>query len=169
MIAADGIDVTIFRALHLVTRQVIAGIERHLQAVAGVSFPEYQILNAVETSLGRRARPREIGEILAWEKSRTSHQVARMEKRGLLERTDCPADMRGTWIALTRAGARAVRAAKPAYVAAIEEHLGGGLTTQERRALAHHLVAIGRAAPTAACPSEVASLEESLSCQDTTL
>ena len=46
--------------------------------------------------------------MLGWEKSRLSHQVTRMERRGLVERTDCDTDARGTWIGITPDGRRAI-------------------------------------------------------------
>ncbi|WP_291377860.1 MarR family winged helix-turn-helix transcriptional regulator [Demequina sp.] len=162
MSATPGIDVTLFRALHLATRQVTAGVEQRLQDAAGVSLPEYEILSALATSPLQRARPREIGEMLAWEKSRTSHQITRMEKRGLLKRVDCDADMRGTWVTLTTVGARAVRAAQPAYVSAVAAQLSHMVSVDERTSLAQQLVAIGRAAGPATCLNEVAALEASL-------
>jgi DNA-binding MarR family transcriptional regulator len=162
MSVAPRIDVTLFRALHLATRQVTAGVEQQLQAAAGVSLPEYEILSALAQSPDHRARPREIGDMLAWEKSRTSHQVTRMAKRGLLTRVDCDADLRGTWVTLTPAGARAVRAAEPAYVAAIVAQLGDVAPLRERELLAQQLVAIGRSASPSTCQAEVAALEASL-------
>lgn len=153
---------TLFRALNLATRQVTAAVEQQLQAAAGVSLPEYEILSALMRSPEHRARPRELGDMLAWEKSRTSHQVTRMEKRGLLERLGCDADMRGTWVILTPEGARAVQAAEPAYVAAIEAQLGDVAPPSERESLAHQLLAIGREASPMACQGEVAALAESL-------
>ncbi len=157
-----SIDVTLFRALHLATRQVTAGVEQQLHAAAGVSLPEFEILSALATLPDQRARPREIGEMLAWEKSRTSHQVTRMQKRGLLERFECDADMRGTWVVLTPAGAQAARMAEPAYVAAIEAHLGGVAPLAGRESLAHQLLDIGRDANPLTCQGEVLALENSL-------
>jgi DNA-binding MarR family transcriptional regulator len=160
--AATRIDVTLFRALHLATRQVTAGVEQQLQTAAGVSLPEYDILSTLAKSRDQRARPREIGDMLGWEKSRTSHQVTRMEKRGLLKRLDCDADLRGTWVSLTPAGARAAHAAEPAYVAAIVAQLGHVAPLHDRELLAQRLVAIGRSASPATCRGEVAALEASL-------
>jgi len=162
MSATPSIDVTLFRALHLATRQVTAGVEQQLQEAAGVSLREFQILNALSTSPEHRARPREIGDMLGWEKSRTSHQVTRMQKRGLLERFECTADMRGTWVVLTPAGAQAALAAEPAYVAAIEEQLGSFAPAHDRESLARQLLEIGREASPATCLGEVAALESSL-------
>jgi len=162
MSATPSIEVTLFRALHLATRQVTAGVEQQLQEAAGVSLPEFQILNALSTSPEHRARPREIGDMLGWEKSRTSHQVTRMQKRGLLERFECDADMRGTWVVLTPAGAQAALVAEPAYVAAIEEQLGAFAPAHDRESLARQLLEIGRDVSAATCQGEVAALESSL-------
>lgn len=162
MSATRSIDVALFRALHLATRHVTAEVEQRLQAAAGVSLPEFEILSTLAAVPEHRARPREIGDMLAWEKSRTSHQVTRMQNRGLLERFECDADMRGTWVALTQAGVRAARAAEPAYVAAIEAHLGPLASSKDRESLARQLLAIGRDASPASCQGEVAALESSL-------
>ncbi len=162
MSAIPSIDVTLFRALHLATRQVTAEVEQQLQEAAGVSLPEFHILNALSMSPEHRARPREIGDMLGWEKSRTSHQVTRMQKRGLLERFECAADMRGTWVVLTPAGAQATLAAEPAYVAAIEEQLGSFAPSKDRESLARQLLEIGRGANPAVCQGEVAVLESAL-------
>jgi len=157
-----SIDVTLFRALHLATRQVTTGVEQQLQEAAGGSLPEFEILSALAQLPDHRARPREIGDMLAWEKSRTSHQVTRMQKRGLLERFECDADMRGTWVVLSPAGARAALAAESAYVAAIEAQLGPLASSADRESLAQQLLAIGRDASPATCQGEVAALESSL-------
>ncbi|MCB2413803.1 MarR family transcriptional regulator [Demequina sp. TTPB684] len=157
-----GSDVALFRALHLATRQVTVGVERHLQSAAGISLSEYEILSALVTSPDQRARPREIGDMLGWEKSRTSHQITRMEKRGLLRRIDCDADLRGTWVTLTDAGARAALVAEPAYVEAIGSELSHVATQEERAAIANQLIEIGRDAAPESCQGEVAALEASL-------
>lgn len=162
MSAPSGIEVTLFRALQLATRQVTAAVEQQLQQVAAVSLPEFEILSALTRSDGRRARPREIGEMLGWEKSRTSHQITRMQNRGLLRRIDCDADMRGTWVELTSAGAQAAAAALPAYVAAVESYVGPAATPNQKEQLARQLVEIGRKAGPSTCQGEVAALESSL-------
>jgi len=162
MSEAPSIDVTLFRALDLATRRVTASVGQELQTAAGVSLPEFEILRAVARSHGHRARPREIGDMLGWEKSRTSHQVTRMEKRGLLERDGCDSDMRGTWVTLTPEGVRAVTAAEPAYVAAVESHLGSAVSPSDMPHLAHQLLQISREANTTTCQAEVEALESAL-------
>ena len=162
MSEAHDLDVTLFRALHMSTRQLTAAVERALQDTAAVSLPEYEILSALAASPDRRARPSELGEMLAWEKSRTSHQVTRMEKRGLLTRLECDADMRGNWVVVTDKGAEAVRLAGPTYHAAILAHLAGFASDEDKGMIARHLIALVRALAPVACSGEVNALETTL-------
>ena len=87
-------------------RQLDRELERQLQRDAGLSTADYGILNTLAEAPDRRLRGRDLGELLAWEKSRVSHQVSRMEARGLVERQECPEDARGTWIGITPEGRR---------------------------------------------------------------
>jgi DNA-binding MarR family transcriptional regulator len=81
-------------------------LERQLQRDAGLSSADYGILDTLSKARDRRLRGRDLGELLAWEKSRVSHQVSRMEARGLVDRQECPEDARGTWIGITPEGRR---------------------------------------------------------------
>ncbi|MGH9061217.1 MAG: MarR family winged helix-turn-helix transcriptional regulator, partial [Acidimicrobiales bacterium] len=69
-------------------------------------------------------------------KSRVSHQVARMESRGLLQRQGCPSDARGSFAALTPAGLAEVAAAAPSHVRSVRRHLIDRLTPDEVAELA---------------------------------
>ena len=66
-----------------------------------------------------RLRAFELGEGLQWEKSRVSKQVARMARRGLVVKEDCPEDRRGAYVTLTAEGRRAIEEAAPAHVALV--------------------------------------------------
>ena len=91
----------------------------------------------------RKLRTGELAELLAWEKSRVSHQVARMEARGLLERTECDTDGRGTWVGLTDEGRRILLGSMREHAAAIREPVlrqpAAGREGRDRRGVdAHH-------------------------------
>lgn len=162
MSATPGVAVTLFRALSLTTRQLNAAVEQRLQRTAGVSLPEFEILHALRESPHRRARPGELGTMLAWEKSRTSHQVTRMERRGLLARVECDADMRGTWVELTDVGERAVEAAIPAFHDAVRHHLGHVAQTPDGETLARLVLSVGKEIAPGECGAAVDSLEQQL-------
>jgi DNA-binding MarR family transcriptional regulator len=95
-----------WRAFRAMRRQLDLVLDRRLQQDAGISGPDYEILLTLFEAPNRQLRSRELGEQLGWEKSRLSHQVTRMEARGLVERTECDTDLRGTWIGITALGRR---------------------------------------------------------------
>jgi DNA-binding MarR family transcriptional regulator len=96
-----------------------AALNRQLQQDSGLTLPEYEVLVALSEAAGQRLRPFQICDALNWEQSRLSHQLTRMERRGLVKRQECEADGRGAFIALSPAGADAIREAAPQHVAAV--------------------------------------------------
>jgi DNA-binding MarR family transcriptional regulator len=96
-----------------------AALNRQLQQDCGLSLPEYEVLVQLSEAPQRRLRPFQICEALNWEQSRLSHQLTRMERRGLVSRTDCEADGRGAFVELTAAGADTIKAAAPRHVATV--------------------------------------------------
>jgi DNA-binding MarR family transcriptional regulator len=73
---------------------------------------------------------------MLWSKSRASHQITRMQRRGLVMREDCPEDGRGSAVVLTRAGWQAIKTAAPRHVASVREHFIDLLTSDQIDALA---------------------------------
>ena len=91
-------------------------LERHLQTASGLSSADYQVLVHLSETDGDRARPVELCRTLRWQQSRLSHQLTRMERRGLVERLECHEDGRGSIVALTPAGRSAIESAAPGHV-----------------------------------------------------
>jgi DNA-binding MarR family transcriptional regulator len=90
----------------------MAHLARELARATGLSEADYQVLDALLDAPGGRARALQLRVALEWEKSRLSHQLARMVERGLLARTSCVEDARGADIALTDAGREAGQRAR---------------------------------------------------------
>ena len=99
-----------------------ARILRDLAREAGLSGPDYDVLSHVSESPGRRSRLGELAERMAWSRSRLSHHLTRMERRGLVTREDCPSDGRGAFVVLTDAGFRLIQAAAPGHVASVRRN-----------------------------------------------
>ncbi len=93
------------------------------------------MLVALLNAPGKQLRGRELGEELAWEKSRISHQVSRMEKRGLVERRECETDARGTWIGITPDGSRAVLGATREHATNLRKYFFDILSDDELAAI----------------------------------
>jgi DNA-binding MarR family transcriptional regulator len=94
----------------------------------------------------RRMRSSELASHIGWERSRLSHHLARMERRGLIRRADCPTDSRGAEIVLTDAGAHAFRRASAPHLRDIRAIFVDALTPEQitaagevARALRAHL------------------------------
>lgn len=114
-------DWELWRSFRAMNQQLSRELDRQLQRDAGISQADYGILLALFEAEGKRLRTGELAELLGWEKSRVSHQVARMEARGLVERTDCESDGRGTWVGLQADGTRALLGAMREHAAAIRD------------------------------------------------
>ncbi|WP_248964169.1 MarR family winged helix-turn-helix transcriptional regulator [Sphaerisporangium perillae] len=100
-------DLDVWRSYTTVHAQLASHLARELTRATGLSEADYQILDALLDAPGARMRALELRWALQWEKSRLSHQVARMSARGLLERVACTEDARGWDISLTVAGREA--------------------------------------------------------------
>ncbi len=154
-----GRDRAVWRALALMGRRLAAALESRLQDEAGISAPDFEILQALSADARNRLRPVELGEMLSWEKSRISHHVSRMEARGLVERVECETDQRGTWIAATAAGRAALDQAAPAYDDVVREALTRHLDDDQATALTEAALAVVRANGTGACDADVERIE----------
>ncbi|MFE1166173.1 MarR family winged helix-turn-helix transcriptional regulator [Nocardiopsis sp. NPDC058789] len=110
---------------------LIGRLSRLLQADSGMSASDYMILvNLTGTSDGKM-RFLELAKLLNWEKSRISHQVRRMTKRGLVAREECPDDARGAFIVVTPAGHAAIEEAAPLHVEHVRRLFVDALTPNQ--------------------------------------
>lgn len=125
----------LWRGFVTMHRHLSRELDRQLQRDAGISQADFIVLGRLSEASDRRLRTGELAELLAWEKSRVSHQVTRMEARGLVERTECDTDGRGTWVGVTAEGRRTLIASTRDHAAKIKELFFDELTDQERTAL----------------------------------
>ncbi|WP_116076507.1 MarR family winged helix-turn-helix transcriptional regulator [Asanoa ferruginea] len=96
-------------------RAVDVALGRQL-AEAGISRPDYEVLVPLSEADGRTLRVRDLASWLGWDRSRISHQLRRMEERGLITREDCVSDARGTMVRLTDKGYEITVTAAPGQV-----------------------------------------------------
>jgi DNA-binding MarR family transcriptional regulator len=113
---------------------LLARLNRQLQQDSGLTLPEYEVLVQLSEAQQQRRRPFQICEALNWEQSRLSHQLTRMEHRGLVAREECEADGRGAFVVLTATGADAIRSAAPGHVAAVRQLVFDRLGDDQRAA-----------------------------------
>ncbi|MGP4014772.1 MarR family winged helix-turn-helix transcriptional regulator [Saccharopolyspora sp. 5N708] len=111
--------------------RLTARLHRQLQADSGLSLTDFDVLVQLTDRADERSRVLELANALQWEKSRLSHHLARMQRRGLVERQECPDDARGAFVALTPAGRDAIERAAPAHVNTVRDLVFDHLTAQQ--------------------------------------
>jgi len=117
-------------------RTRLAGrINRELVRKTGLSEADFEILVALTESPDETVRALALRCGLEWEKSRLSHQLRRMETRGLVTREDCAEDNRGSVIRVTDAGRKRVVEARRHYEQAVRRYVTDALTVDQLDAL----------------------------------
>lgn len=111
-------------------------LNRELQDEHDVSLADYEILVRLSERPQHRMRMSELAAEVASSKSRVSHQIARMERAGLVDREPCLGDQRGVWAHMTEVGMELLRKSAPTHVAGVREHLIDLLTEDEMHTLA---------------------------------
>ncbi|MGW6025346.1 MarR family winged helix-turn-helix transcriptional regulator [Streptomyces sp. NPDC055099] len=115
---------------------LIGRLSRRVQADSHMSAADYIVLVSLTERGGGRMRLLDLAKQVEWEKSRMSHQVKRMMKRGLVGREECPDDGRGAFIVATPAGYKAIEDAAPVHVAHVRRLFIDALTQEELDTLA---------------------------------
>ena len=77
-----------WRRFHRMQSQLIGVLGRELTQATGLSEADHAILTVLAAAPESTLRARDLRWELAWEKSRLSHQLRRMEQRDLVRRTD---------------------------------------------------------------------------------
>ncbi|HET6501251.1 MAG TPA: MarR family transcriptional regulator [Amycolatopsis sp.] len=111
--------------------QLGAQLNRQLQADSQLSESDFAVLVALTDRPDARVRVLELARELEWEKSRLSHHLGRMRRRGLITRQECPSDARGAFVVLTRAGREAIEAAAPPHVETVRRLVFDALTAEQ--------------------------------------
>lgn len=116
--------------------ELASTLQRELQQDAGLSMPDYEVLVHLTDNPEGRVRVTELAGLLQWERSRVSHHIKRMERRGLVERAQCSDDGRGAFIVITPQGRAAIEEAAPGHVMAVRRLMFEALSEEEKVALA---------------------------------
>jgi DNA-binding MarR family transcriptional regulator len=116
--------------------RLTAQLGKQLQADSDLSHADFAVLVQLTDVPEERVRVFELAKALEWEKSRLSHHVARMQKRGLVAREECPSDARGAFIVLTPEGRTAIDNAAPTHVETVRRLVFDVLTSEQVEALA---------------------------------
>lgn len=105
-----------WRLLLETVRKLDLVVESSLLASADLSSPEFGVLVTLSEADEQCLRLRDLCTELSWDRSRASHQITRMERRGLVTKEKSPGDGRGVVVRLTDLGMERLKAAVPDHV-----------------------------------------------------
>ncbi len=125
-----------WKSFRLMARHLEAHLARELAQDSPLSMQDYDVLSNIAAHTGHRWCTKLLMHHLQWSYSRLSHHLDRMEKRGLVGRSECSHGT-GTDVAATEAGLDAIRAASRGHIETVRSAFfdrlePGDLTTLER-------------------------------------
>lgn len=123
-------------------RKIERGMDETLQIGSEISASEFAVSVALSEADGRSLRLRELCAGLGWDRSRTSHQVTRMERRGLVEKTKAKGDGRGIVVRLTDLGFERLKRAAPIHVESVQRLVFDKLNREDMPAIQRFLDSI---------------------------
>src|SRR4051794_7480574 len=92
-----------------------------MQNESSLSSGDYQVLLALSEASAKTLRASVLASQIDWERSRLSHHLGRMEKRGLIGRATCADDVHGIEVSMTPTGAEAFRRGSVPHLRAVKE------------------------------------------------
>jgi DNA-binding MarR family transcriptional regulator len=132
----DAGELALWHAFKRAGESVRAAVGAEITRATGLSDADYGILTRLDDA-GGRLRQQELADSMGWHRSRLSHQLTRMERRGQLGRSAAGGAVE---VVLTDAGRAAADAARPVHAAAVRRHLLDRLPRDRRGELAALLV-----------------------------
>lgn len=106
----------LWRSILNAKRAVDRSIDLQLQDSLDISTADFSVLVVLSEAEDNVVRMRTLCESLEWDRSRMSHQITRMERRGLVTKERCACDNRGIDVTLTEHGRTVIEKAAPSHV-----------------------------------------------------
>jgi DNA-binding MarR family transcriptional regulator len=132
----DADEERAWRGWLAMTERLRSQIAHDLLVDSGLSDADYMVLVHLSEADEHRVRLTDLAARLTWSKSRLSHQLDRMQARGLVQRAECPSDARGTFAVLAPSGLAEIEQAAPKHVESVRRHLFDLLEPEQTRQLA---------------------------------
>ena len=131
-----------WRGFQFMQMRLNARLARDLAENSSLAVQDYAVLVALTDRPDGRMRLFEMAHELGWEKSRLSHHITRMAKRGLVIREACASDRRGAYVAVTKQGRKEIEAAAPSHAEAVRRLFVDQLTKTQLDTIANAAEAV---------------------------
>ncbi|WP_342562142.1 MarR family transcriptional regulator [Paenibacillus sp. FSL R7-0345] len=116
-------------------KRVFGRVVKEMSDHTGLSEGDFGVLDRLVQFGNGKLRQHELADSMDWDKSRLSHHLTRMEKRGLVLRKPSDTD-RGVQVMITSAGKSALAEALPIVSKAIRRHFLDLITDQDIESIA---------------------------------
>ena len=143
-------ELAVWRAFVETGDELRSRLSATMQSSSGLSTSDYAVLLALSEARPS-LRSSDLADHIGWERSRLSHHLGRMEKRGLIQRNECLTDNRGAEVAMTAQGSAVFRQSNPSHLHAVRELFVDALTPEQLESVAQitdalraHLDEVGR-------------------------
>ena len=124
-----------WHAFHKIRINLLPHLVKHLNNECGLSEAEYQVFIGLQSSENGQLKPSQLAEEIGWDLGRLSHQVTRMEAKGLLSKQQCPVDARSCWVGATKKGQALFEKAQPLQMKEVNRLFSSALTNEQKRSL----------------------------------
>jgi len=122
-------ELRVWHAFMLMGEDVLGRVGRDIAQATGLSGPEFGVLSRL-AALGKgEMRQQALASVMAWDKSRLSHQLTRMQERALIERRRT--DGKTVLVVLTQLGREKLDAARPIHATSVRRNLLSRLTKEQ--------------------------------------
>jgi DNA-binding MarR family transcriptional regulator len=115
--------VTAWREMSACHAAACAALERELGERHGLGISDFEVLERLAESDGRKFRAQDLAEAVHLSQSALSRLVDRLARHGLVERCGCDVDRRGVYVVLTGAGEQRHAEAVPTHRDVLARHL----------------------------------------------
>ena len=122
-------ELRVWHAFRMMGEDVLARVGRDIAKATGLSGPEFGVLSRLAALGNGEMRQQSLARMLAWDKSRLSHQLTRMQERALIERR-CT-DPKTVLVVLTKLGRKKLEAARPIHAQSVRRNLLSRLTPEQ--------------------------------------
>ena len=148
MVPLSSAELSAWRNFLRAHAQVTRALEVDLLARHDLPLASYDVLVQLSEAAECGLRMTELADRVLLSRSGLTRLVDRLVRDGLVARTACPSDARGTQAVLTAAGRARLQEAWPAHLAGVVEHVTSKLTPAEVSQLGDLLGKIAGPCPT---------------------
>ena len=122
-------ELRVWHAFLLMGEDVLGRVGRDIAQATGLSGPEFGVLSRLSAIGKGEMRQQALARVMTWDKSRLSHQLTRMQQRGLVDRRYANANT--VLVVLTKLGREKLEAARPIHAESVRRNLLSRLTLEQ--------------------------------------